>query len=275
MRDDAGLVRRAFERAASGYDAVSALPREVGSRMLERLQYVKLAPGPILDAGCATGADSRELRARYPDAHVIALDLALAMLKRAQSMIRSSALICADIARLPIRDESTAMVWSNLALPWAGYGVFAELQRVLAPGGLLMFSTLGPDTLKELRAAWRDGYSHVNEFSDMHDIGDGLVESGFTAPVMEREEITMTYSSACGLLAELKAQGSRTLNRKRRRGLGGKACWLEAIDSYDAMKRDDRVPATFEVIIAHAWKPERRRSDARPIKMYTRRPPDV
>jgi len=273
MRDDASLVRRAFERAAPIYDAVAALPREIGSRMLERLQYIKLTPGPILDAGCGTGVDSRELQARYPDAHVIALDLALAMLHLARNT--SPALICADIARLPIRGESMALVWSNLALPWAGHGIFAELQRVLAPGGLLMFSTLGPDTLKELRAAWRDGYNHVNEFSDMHDIGDDLVESGFTAPVMEREEITLTYSSARSLMAELKAQGSRSLNRKRRRGLGGKDRLTEALNGYDAMKRDGRVPATFEVIIAHAWKPERRRADARPIKMYARRLPDV
>lgn len=270
------LNRRAFDRAAPTYDAAAALAREVASRMRERLRYIKLDPKAILDAGCATGADSRELQILYPHANVIAVDFSLAMLATARRASADLALVCADIGHLPLPNESVAMIWCNFALQWSGYSALAEMHRALAPGGLFMFSALGPDTLKELRRAWRAGDARVDEFIDMHELGDYLVENGFAAPVMEREDITLTYPTARNMMAELKAQGALNLNQnRRRRGLGGKARLCRALNNYDAGKRDGRVPATFEVIYAHAWKPEPARADLRPIKMYARRTPDV
>jgi malonyl-CoA O-methyltransferase len=196
--------------------------------MLERLDYVKLEPAAIIDAGCGTGNVIAALRARYPRAALYALDLALAMVRHAgarpswwQRARRHGVLpVCGDIEQLPLRAACANMVWSNLALQWVNdtARAIAELRRVLAPGGLLMFSTFGPDTLKELRAAYlgTDSYTHVNRFIDMHDLGDMLVNAGFADPVMDMEYITLTYADVRALMRDLKAIGAHNVNAGRR-----------------------------------------------------------
>lgn len=260
-------ARRSFERAAASYDAAAVLQPEIGQRMLERLNYIKLAPSRIVDAGCGTGKLTRQLRARYPAAMTVALDWALGMLR--QSRRREPwwkrwrpgsglAHVCADMERLPLQAECADLLWSNLALPWCNdpERVFAEACRVLRPGGLLLFSSFGPDTLRELRAAFAaDRRIHVHAFVDMHDLGDMLVKQGFADPVMDMEMITVTYAALPDLLRDLKAAGAHNIAQGRRRGLTGRAVLEAATRAYETFRRDGRLPASCEVIYGHAWKP--------------------
>lgn len=266
---DKRQVRRSFEHAAATYDAAAVLQHEVCARVLERLDYIRLEPAIILDAGSGTGNALAGLVQRYPRARIIALDVALAMLARGRSRVprwksllagRSPpAAVCGDIERLPLADGSIGMVWSNLALQWVHdlQHTFGEMQRVLMPGGLLMFSTFGPDTLRELRAAYAgtDRHTHVNRFIDMHDIGDMLVKAGFADPVMDMETFTLTYAEVRELMRDLKAIGAHNVTQGRPAGLSGKTLLRSVAQNYEALRREGRLPATFEVVYGHAWKP--------------------
>jgi len=275
---DARAVRRHFARAATTYDGAAVLQREVGRRMAERLDVVKLAPTAILDAGCGTGDALAGLALRYPDARRVALDVALPMLGMAQAKAghRRSALarvfsaftggpggaeahfVCGDVAALPFAGGSFDLAWSNLMLQWAGDlpAALGELGRVLRPDGLVTFSTFGPDTLRELRAAFAgvDRDVHVSRFTDMHDIGDMLVGAGFGDPVMHMELFTLTYADAPAMLRDLKAIGATNATRARSRALMGRARWARALAALDAARQDGRIPATYEVIYGHAWR---------------------
>jgi malonyl-CoA O-methyltransferase len=272
---DKQLVRRSFERAATTYDAAAVLQDEVCRRMLARLDYVRLAPATVLDAGSGTGNAVPGLLERYPRARLVALDLALGMAQRSLSRrswwrglldfggARVTA-VCGDIERLPLATASADLVWSNLALQWVGEPrrAFAEMHRVLAPGGLLLFSSFGPDTLKELRAAFQgiDDNSHVHSFIDMHDTGDRLIESGFADPVMDMEAVTLTYDDVRSLMRDLKAIGAHNATPGRPAGLFGKERLARVSSNYEAFRRDGRLPATFEIVYGHAWKPAPRTS---------------
>ena len=275
---DKRLLRRSFENAAAGYAAAAVLQHEVCRRMLARLEYIRHAPAAILDAGSGTGNVVAALRARYPQATLYALDIALAMVRRARARApwwrrmlgRGVVPVCGDIERLPLRAAVVGMVWSNLALQWVNDPpcAIAEFRRVLAPGGLLMFSTFGPDTLKELRAAYQgtDRYTHVNRFIDMHDLGDMLVHGGFADPVMDMEYVTLTYGGVRALMHDLKAIGAHNVTAGRRQGMTARASLAAVERNYEALRRDGRLPATFEVIYGHAWAPQpRTTADGRPI----------
>ena len=267
---DKRLVRRSFEHAADTYDAAAVLQHEVCRRMLARLDYIKLAPATILDAGSGTGNAIAGLLARYPRSRVVALDLALNMARRARARRpgwralfdgRSSRLaaVCGDIEQLPLSPGCANMIWSNLAIQWLGdpQTAFAEMFRALAPGGLLLFSSFGPDTLKELRAAFNgvDRHTHVHRFIDMHDVGDRLIACGFADPVMDMEVVTLTYGDVKGLMRDLKAIGAHNLTVGRPTGLGGKSLLERVTRNYEAYRREGKLPATFEVVYGHAWKP--------------------
>jgi malonyl-CoA O-methyltransferase len=244
---DRRAARRNFERAARSYAGASRLEAEVGARMLERLDYFRLAPRRILDAG--SGPPGRALGKRYPQARVFALDFSEKMLLLGKRRIferKAPQAVCGDMERLPLASDAMDLVWSNMALHWASDPAAAlrEFERVLAPGGLLLFSTLGPDTLKELRAA--AGAAHVHAFLDMHDVGDLLVGAGFSSPVMDMEVLTLRYADPARLVADLRASGQTNARRDRRRGLAARAL--------RPMLRGAPAQASFEVVYGHAWK---------------------
>jgi len=280
---DQRQVRRNFARAASTYDQVAVLQREIGRRMLERLDYVRLEPQRVLDLGCGTGASLTALHERYPQAAVIGVDLSEAMLRIGQKQRsrlrwllpflpgRRPALLAADAAALPFKPQSIGLLWSNLLLHWLDDPLlgFREAHRLLEVEGLLMFSTFGPDTLKELRASFGDGYPHTQRFTDMHDYGDMLVACGFADLVMDAEVLTITYTSFDHLLCDLRQSGSGCAMRARRHGLMGRSAWAAARAAYDQLARDGRLPATVEVVYGHAWKSQPKKSaDGRTIVRF-------
>jgi malonyl-CoA O-methyltransferase len=250
------------------------LAREVEARMLERLQYIKLPPQRVLDAGCGDGHGVKRLAGIYPEAQVLGVDFALTMLQAANrqgSWLRRVlgrervTYLCADLAALPLPAASVDLAWSNLALHCAGdpLPLLKELRRVLKVGGLLMFSCYGPDTLKELKHAFAadDGANHVHDFLDMHDLGDMLSACGFAAPVMDMELITLTYADVDALFADLRATGQVNALTGRRRGLTGKGVFGAMRAAYAKLRRDGSLPASFEIVYGHAWKPEPRTTD--------------
>jgi malonyl-CoA O-methyltransferase len=283
---DRAHVRRAFGRAAASYAAHATLQIEVGERLRERLELaLDFAPRRVLDVGCGpTGGAA--LRGRYGDAQVIALDLALPMLRMARGEMGSESffgrgahadfvadgpkndsdpispisLVCADAQALPLADASIDLVHSNLCLQWCedpGLAI-AEFRRVLRPGGVLLFSTFGPDTLKELRAAFAevDDQPHVSRFVDMHDIGDALLVTGFRDPVLEREDFTLTYADTPTLMHELRAIGATNADTRRQRSLTGRGRLQRVGAAYERFRRDGVLPATYEVVYAHAFAPD-------------------
>ena len=266
---DKRAVRRAFSRAALQYDAAAVMQREVCRRMLERLDYIKQKPATVLDVGSGTGWGTRQLGERYPAAQIVALDMAIGMLQAARGTSswwgklfsgKETPYVCGDMEALPVKSQSMDMVWSNFALQWCNDlpATFVELQRVLKVDGLLMFSTFGPDTLKELRSAFQgvDGHNHLNRFADMHDIGDMLVAAGFGDPVMDMEYITLTYSDVKSVMQDLRSIGAHNATAGRATGMMGKNAWNRVLENYERMRRDGKLPATFEVIYGHAWKPQ-------------------
>jgi len=263
---DKQRVRRAFDRAADSYQQFAVLQAEVCKRLLEKLDVVKIAPQMILDAGTGTGSALPSLFSRYKKAQVVTLDLSENMLHKANqhgSFLRTPHAVCGDIEHLPFADNSFDLVFSSLSMQWCNdlNAALLEAKRVLKPGGLYVFTTFGPDTLKELRSSWSevDASSHVNQFIDMHDIGDALLHDGFSQPVMEAEILTLTYESVEGLMHDLKAIGANvTANASEGeplRGLGGKALLKRVRQNYEQYRQHDLLPATYEVIYGHAWKP--------------------
>jgi malonyl-CoA O-methyltransferase len=259
---DAGWVRRSFDRAAKTFDAAAVLHKEVRDNLLERLQLTALAPRVVVDAGAGTAHASRELKRRYPKALVIALDSSWGMLKAAgaqASWLRPFRRVCADAELMPLPDASIDLIVSNLMLPWCNPdAALAEFRRVLAPQGLLAFSSLGPDTLRELRTAWGrvDSGSHVQTFIDMHDLGDALVRNGFAAPVLDVERLTLEYTDVQRVAADLKATGAHNSSSERAKGLTSPRKFAAMRREYESFRREGRLPATYEVVFAHAWVPQ-------------------
>ena len=262
---DKARVRASFDRAAQTYDAAAILQKLVRTEMLSRLDLVKIKPQVILDAGCGTGHGSFALQKKFSSVQVISLDIALGMLQKTQQqqpllskIFKQKNLICADIEHLPLANSSLGMVWSNLALQWCNDldGAFNQIARVVQSNGLLMFSTFGPDTLKELRAATNNGNTHVSRFIDMHDIGDALTRAGFSAPVLDVEHYTLTYDDVKAVMKDLKAIGAHNATAGRARGLQGRGFLQQLAQNYEQFRVDGKLPATFEVVYGHAWKSE-------------------
>jgi len=261
---DCAQVRRSFEQAATAYDDAAVLQREVGSRLLERLEYIRFTPARILDLGAGTGFCQQLLSHRYPTAEFHSLDLARGMLMQARKKVgwrrrirRRDHFICADVNALPYVDNSMEMIVSNLTLQWCAdlNAVFTECRRVLKPGGMLLFTNFGADTLKELRACWSkvDSYTHVNQFVDMHDVGDALLNSGFSDPVVDMEMITVTYKNVRTIMQDLKQIGAHNVTRGRARGLTGKGRLQQLQQAYESYREDGVLPVSHEVIYGLAW----------------------
>lgn len=263
-------VRRAFSRSAASYDAAAGLQHEVEARLLESLDYFddpKLAlprPQVVLDLGAGPGRASAAMRKRWPKARVVAVDLALPMLRQAgkrSGWLRRFDRVNADVRALPFLEGSVDVVFSNLCLQWIEDlpAVFAGFRRVLRPGGLLLVSTFGPETLSELREAFSqaDATPHVSPFATIAQFGDALVHAGFRNPVLDRDLHATTYPDMAALMREQRAIGATNALRTRRHTLTGRARFAAAARAYDAFRTDaGALPATWEVITAMAWAPE-------------------
>ena len=280
---DTRQVRRAFSRSAASYDAAAALQHAVEARLLESLDYFddaalqRAPPQRVLDLGCGTGRASTAMQQRWPKAQVLSLDLALPMLRQASAtskrwprltakwlsnpFVQRPRQVCADARALPLAEASVDVVFSNLCLQWVDDldAVFAGFRRVLKPGGLLLVSTFGPDTLWELRDAFAhaDAAPHVSPFADIAGFGDALVRAGFRQPVIDRDLDITRYPDLAGLMRELRAIGATNALASRRHTLTGRARFTAAATAYDAMRGSDGLlPASWETISAMAWAPE-------------------
>ena len=256
---DRSAVRQHFSVAASTFNSAAVLHQRVATELVDRLQFVRLSPATVLDLGCATGFCTALMTERYPQARFTGLDLCHAML--VQHPERDTDRVTGDAEALPLFDRSFNLVVSNLLLPWCQpLDLFSEVCRILQPGGVFAFSSFGPDTLKELRAAWStvDDLPHVHAFHDMHILGDMLLSAGFAEPVVDSEILTLTYNSLGALSADLRATGGCNALAARRRTLTGKhrAKGLKA--AYETFRgADGRLPSTWEVVYGVAWRPER------------------
>ena len=255
-------IRRAFDRAAPRYDEVAVLQTRVREQLLSRLDLVKITPALAVDVGCGTAHAAEALARRYPRSRVLGIDLAEGMLRTARRrhrFRRPVSFACADLCRLPLADASVDLLFCNLVLQWCDELDLAltELRRVLRPHGLLTFTTFGPDTLRELRAAWAavDASVHVHDFLDMHDVGDAIVRAGFAEPVLDVEMYTLTYPESRGVLRDLKAIGAHNASTGRNRSLTGRGRFAAFEAAYERFRRDGSVPATYEVVYAQAWGP--------------------
>ena len=261
---DKRQLRRSFERAADTYDAAAVLQKEVCKRLAEKLEYINFTPQRILDIGAGTGFASYTLQKIFPKAEIIALDIAMPMLQIARQrngllsrLRKKMRFVNADTELLPFRDKSIDLVFSNLTLQWVNnlQQVLTEFRRILRNDGMLLFSTFGPDTLKELRASWQsvDQYSHVNDFLDMHDIGDAMVRARMAEPVMDTEYLTLTYQDVFALMKDLKDIGAHNITGRRQRGLMGKNRFKQFQQAYEKFRVDNVLPATYEIVYGHAW----------------------
>jgi malonyl-CoA O-methyltransferase len=270
-------IKQHFSQAAPSYDEAAILQKTVAEHIDERLGLTTLKPLTLVDIGAGTGLLTQKVLARYPQARHIAIDLSEAMLHQANQRLNGARprwlpnwlasgpkvqLINADAYALPLASQSTDLIVSNLMLQWCDDldRVFQEFRRILKPEGLLMFTTFGPDTLKELRQAWsvaEPDREHVNHFVDMHDIGDALIRNGFGQPVMDTEHFTLTYDQPMGVLKDLKAIGATNANLNRNRGLMGKQRFQTMLNAYEGVRDPQRhggqIPATYEVVHGHAW----------------------
>lgn len=262
---DSKHVRRAFSRAATSYHAAAVLQQEVGKRLLESLDYLEARqPQVVLDVGSGPAHATAAMKKRWPKAQVIALDLALPMLAEARKQAgwwRPFSRVCADARALPLADNSVDVIFSNLCLQWVEDlpSVFAGFRRVLKPGGLLVCSTFGPETLVELREAFAqaDDTPHVSRFVQIAQFGDALMMAGFRDPVLDRDLFTLTYDDLPALMRELKAIGATNALSGRRHTLTGRSRFNAAQAAYEPLRRaDGKLPSSWEVIYAHAWAPE-------------------
>lgn len=262
---DKKRARESFDRAVTTYDAHAALQRMVVDNMVETLEVIRVEPKTILDVGAGTGYCARSLEKLYPRAQVVLLDLSPSMLAYASSKNtrwRShKSYLCGDAESLPIADRSVDFLFSSLTFQWCTDldGVFSECRRVLKPEGLLIFSSLGPDTLHELREAWSavDLSPHVNQFIDMHDVGDAMIRAGFASPVLECERTILNYNDVFGVMADLRGIGAVNALRGRRRGLFTPSKIKHMSEHYEKRRQNDKLPATYEVVYGHAWCPSR------------------
>jgi malonyl-CoA O-methyltransferase len=266
-------IKQHFSHAAPSYEEAAVLQKIVAERIDERLELTTLKTQTVLDVGAGTGFLTEKLIARYPHANIFAIDLSLSMLQQAQPRLQTARfpwlgtkILCktaatainADAYQLPFANQSIDLITSNLMLQWCDDldTVFQEFRRVLRPEGLLMFTTFGPDTLKELRQAWKQAdpeQDHVNQFIDMHDIGDALIRNGFGQPVMDVELFTLTYDQPMGVLKDLKAIGATNANQQRKQGLMGKTRFQAMLTAYETFRQNSKIPASYEVVHGHAW----------------------
>ncbi|MFV1984161.1 MAG: malonyl-ACP O-methyltransferase BioC [Thiohalomonadales bacterium] len=261
---ESAQVRESFNAAVSSYDEHAVLQREIGDRLIDKLDFIKLQPKIILEVGSGTGYCTTQLKKLYPASYIISLDIADLMLQATknkmslfQKLKKQVSFMCADTTYLPFQENSIDFIFSNLTLQWCPElrQVFNEFHRVLTPNGLLMFSSFGPDSLKELRSAWSevDNFSHVNQFVDMHDVGDDMLAAKLADPVLDMEMLTLTYKNIFDLMHDLKNVGAHNINQTRNHGLTGKGQMDKLKQAYEQFRIDGVLPLSYEVVYGHAW----------------------
>lgn len=259
---DFSRVRRAFSAAAPAYEQIARLQAGIGDELFERLDIVAAPPARVLDVGSGTGRLAARLKQRWPQAEVLCLDAALGMLRQARKragLFKPLRRIGGDARALPLADRSVDLVVSSLCLQWLDdpAPAFREFARVLRPGGWLLFTTFGPDTLSELRAAWAtvDDAVHVHPFLDVMDIGNSVLAQGFAHPMFDVERHTGHYSDVRSLMRELKGIGAGNADHSRRRGLTGRRAYAAMQAAYEALRGAKGLPASWEVIFGQARAP--------------------
>jgi len=253
-------VQRRFDRAAAKFDDADFVHAVTRDGLLHRLEPMLVEPGIVIDLGSATGAACRHLSRRFGRSRVVAIDLSLFMLRQLrhrQSRFSKTAAVQANATALPLKDQSVAVIFANLLLPWIDdpAALFREVARVLKKGGLLLFSTLGPDSLLELRKAWEsvDTAAHVNRFLDMHDIGDAAVHAGLRDPVLDVDRLTVTYADPAAVFRDLTAAGARNCLRQRPRSLVGKAQFASMKKALADASNGDVIRLELELVYGHCW----------------------
>lgn len=262
---DKNKVKISFGNAAPSYDAAAIVQKEILARLLEKLETLAVKSNRVLDIGSGTGLVTDKLSVISAAEMLVSMDLALPMLQFAKQQQSASGLynICGDAEALPFKENSFDLIFSASTLQWCNDigRVFDDCLRLLRPGGLLMFSTFGPDTLHELRTCFAKAEldKRVNSFIDMHLLGDGLLQQGFSDPVMEVDRIQLLYEEPAQLLRDLKLVGATNNNsHERSRGLLSKRKLNRALDYYkEFLLPNKKYPASYEVIYGHAWKREK------------------
>lgn len=256
------IIRRAFEKAAPSYRQAAYFQKEVGNRLFDRLDYLKINPKVIVDLGCGSADFPQKLRRYYKKSIVMAVDFSinsLAMARKKWTWSSQPKYVCSQVASLPLASQSVDLIFSNQLLHWAPSldGLFSEINRVLKPNGVFLFTTLGPDTFRELRQSWAqiDPFQHTMDFLDMHDVGDKLLQNGLSAPVIDMEHLTVKYPNVRALCQELKAQGVANVHQQRRRSLVTPAIWRRFEQAYTDLylTSEAKYPLTYEVIYGQAW----------------------
>ncbi len=254
---EAGPARQQFDRAARSFASASFIHDEARRRLLDRLEAFPVAAGRVVDLGAALGAGAAALAERFPDARIFAVDASRAMLRRAVAG-RFTRLV-GEAERLPFPDRSIDLVFANLILPWTRpEALFAEARRVLSPDGLILFSTLGPESLGEIRRAWlrSDDAIHVHAFWDMQTLGDLVVAAGLEEPVLDVDRIGVSYEGLSGAIRDLRACGATNTAGGRRRGLTGRGRWqafVEALWRDQGAGSQGRLSLTVELIFGQAF----------------------
>ncbi len=251
-------VANSFSKAARSYDEAAFFQRIAADRLLERLDYFKLEPKKILDIGSGTGYCSRELKKRFPTANVTGVDIAKGMIDYSSQQSKTEDYICADALSLPFESNSADLIFSNLTIQWIEQldALFKEFHRVLNPNGLLLFTSLGPDTLYELKQSWQaiDDYKHVNDFMDMHHLGDAMLNAAMLDPVVDNEPVVIGYNQALELMRDLKNIGAHNIDKQRKSGLTSPRIIKKLELEYQKFKMENgELPATYELIYGHAF----------------------
>lgn len=255
-------VKRAFSKSARSYNDAAVLQKEILFRLIDKLNVLQPElVKRLLDVGSGTGLACERLVNMYGSESYFACDFAMPMLELAQQenkLINQHA-VCGDVQALPYKESVFDIVFSASTYQWCNDigSVFSDSYRIMNDGGLFIFSTFGPDTLRELRDCFVkvDNKPHVSSFIDMQELGDGLLACGFHAPVIESETITVEYPSPSQLLKDLQETGATNHLENRARGLMGQASLKKMLGEYEKLVlANGKYPATYEVIYAHGWK---------------------
>ncbi|RTE65093.1 malonyl-[acyl-carrier protein] O-methyltransferase BioC [Amphritea opalescens] len=244
-------IAESFSRAAVSYDGVAQLQRDIGYELLSQLSCSSAEV--VMDLGCGTGYFAPLLADKLKPQQLICLDLAQGMLAYAREhrATANTLWLCGDAEHLPLADNSVELIFSSLAIQWCEDldALFSEVARVLKPGGRFLFSTLGPDTLHEIRTSWStvDRFQHVNRFMHLSCLQTSAEKYLREVSLKEGKKVLL-YDQLRELTTELKGIGAHNISAGRPSGLTGKARVLAFKAAYEQFRRPDgQLPATYQV----------------------------